>query len=1157
MPTPAEWVLIAAGAGWLVAVLVLLFARRWSFWVGVGLAALTAVGLGWAFGQDAWPAVREGVRAARGLEFVRPWWLVLLVFVPVVVLISRRSLGGLGPTRRRLAVGARALGVAALALALAEPRLRRPTENVTTLFVVDRSFSVPQDLDPDKPATEAVDRRWERVRDFLSRAFAERAGNTRDDRFGLILFGKQPRLMLPPAGRPVRPLPIDERLAGPIDGNYTNIAAALKLALASFPESSAKRIVLVSDGNENLGNAEEQAALAKQNGVQIDAIALAPGFRNESEVLVQAVDAPPAAAGGQRLPIRVTVRNAIPNRVVEGRLEVARSGGGPTGAVEIEDGPQVLDPRSPPKVRLLPGLNVFRFRDRAAGAKDEAVVFKASFTPTGSRSLDGGNAVAGAPGDRPANNQATAVTITRGQRRVLFLDDSRPGTAASSHEFLLDALRREKVRVDRLPAADLPADKTQLGAFLANFDSVVIANVPYERFTQDQAELLRTTVFDQGCGLVMIGGTESFGAGGYQGTPIEAALPVDCEIKALKAAGKGGLVLIMHASEMADGNKWQKDIAKLAIRRLGPIDMVGVAQYGWGGPAVSWVIPFQTVGTEREGLLAKVDGMVPGDMPNFDPFLKAAADTLKDPQHQLSVKHTIIISDGDPQYGPAGKAATADMAANSITCTTVGVATHGAPQDKTMKDIAEATADGNGKPGTYYKVSDPNQLPAIYIKESRRVSQSFVAVGKLTPLWPSDRKAEVLPEKVPLPPLYGYIRTTLKSNALAGMELEAPSPFPDQRFPIVASWRYGLGKAVAFTSDALTQPGGARQYWDKDWAGGEGYQKFWKQVVEWSLREAERGRLTLATELRDGKVVVRADVRDEQDKPVTGLALRAGLTTPSPAPAGEKPPTVEFKPKGGGTYEAEFPADEAGAYFLNVQAQEPARDAAGNLVPGPDGKPAMRTVDAARAGVTVPYSPEFADLESNTPLLRRLADITGGQFHTEEAADLEELLRTGDLFREAPQQVRAVLPFWFWLVFAAAFLLLFDVAVRRIAVEWAEVRRAGGRVWSRLRQQPAAAGDDAGLGQLLRRKAAVAETIDRSKAVRRFDPAAAPAAEPAPAGADEYARRAGDAPPPPAAPAGDREQSQSEAEPDDPMERLRRARDRARQRRTGPGESTN
>ena len=75
------------------------------------------------------------------VEFVRPWWLVLLGFVPLVVLMSRRSLSGLGPVRKWLAITARAAGVACLAMALAEPRLRRESETVTVLFVVDRSFS--------------------------------------------------------------------------------------------------------------------------------------------------------------------------------------------------------------------------------------------------------------------------------------------------------------------------------------------------------------------------------------------------------------------------------------------------------------------------------------------------------------------------------------------------------------------------------------------------------------------------------------------------------------------------------------------------------------------------------------------------------------------------------------------------------------------------------------------------------------------------------------------------------------------------------------------------------------------------------------------------------------------------------------------------------
>ena len=265
----------------------------------------------------------------------------------------------------------------------------------------------------------------------------------------------------------------------------------------------------------------------------------------------------------------------------------------------------------------------------------------------------------------------------------------------------------------------------------------------------------------------MVGGPDSFGPGGYQQTPIEAALPVDCEIKALKAAGKGGLILIMHASEMADGNKWQKDIAKLAIERLGPIDMVGVTQYGMGPNGVQWVVPFQPVGefgsATRNKMLAAVDRMIPGDMPDYNPFLQVAADTLADPALNLTVKHCILISDGDGNYSGQGKTAVQKMADNGITCTTVGVATHGGAEQSRLKSIAEATNDGKGKPGNFYNVTNPNQLPAIYIKESRRVSQSFIYDKEFAPqLKLRGGPTDGLPNA--LPPLFGFVRTTAKQN---------------------------------------------------------------------------------------------------------------------------------------------------------------------------------------------------------------------------------------------------------------------------------------------------------------------------------------------------------------------------------------------------------
>ena len=91
------------------------------------------------------------------------------------------------------------------------------------------------------------------------------------------------------------------------------MGGALKLALASFPEGTARRIVLISDGNENLGKAEDQARLAKQNNVEIDVIPVAAGRRNQNEVLVERVEAPAQTEQESRLPIRILIRSFNPN----------------------------------------------------------------------------------------------------------------------------------------------------------------------------------------------------------------------------------------------------------------------------------------------------------------------------------------------------------------------------------------------------------------------------------------------------------------------------------------------------------------------------------------------------------------------------------------------------------------------------------------------------------------------------------------------------------------------------------------------------------------------------------------------------------------------------------------------------------------------------
>ena len=329
------------------------------------------------------------------------------------------------------------------------------------------------------------------------------------------------------------------------------------------------------------------------------------------------------------------------------------------------------------------------------------------------------------------------------------------------------------------------------------------------------------------------------------------------------------------------------------------------------------------------------------------------------------------------------------VAKDKVTVSTVGVATHGAPQDQQMAQIANATG------GRYHKVTNPNLLPAIYIKETRLVSQSFVYEKKFQP------RATPLPggpteNLAAVPPLFGFVRTTPKQSPLVGIPIESPE-FNGQVFPILAYWQYGLGKSVAFTSSPGVRPEKLR--WDTDWANSDMYTKFWEQCVTWALRPTESRDFVLTAEPRDGKVRVTIDARDANNKPRIDLNLRGKVTTPSGKAEAEGRADLEFKQTNAGVYEAEVKADEMGAYFLNVQAWGAVKDKDGKVVPGKDGKPVVEAKDGARAAVTAPPPPELREFESNPRLLERLRELAGGKTYEDSAAALEEAARSGDVYR--------------------------------------------------------------------------------------------------------------------------------------------------------------
>lgn len=998
------------------------------------------------------------------LTFESPWYLLLLAIVPVLWWFSYRSLRAFGRLRRITAIGLRTLVLVLIILALAEAQMVRISERLTVLYVLDQSLSIPEEQR--RAMAEYVNASIKRHR-------------KQDDRAGVIVFGREGAIEVPPFDDDVQ---MASNLESPLDPQYTNLAVAMRLAQASFPEDASKRIVVVSDGNENLGDALEQAQALAGAGVGIDVVPV--HYNRRGEVLVERVAIPNDLRRGEPFDLKIVLNNTRETGggdagTVSGKLVLKKQVRG--DSVVVSEGP----------VQLPPGKRVYTVRQEidAAGF----YTYEAQFVPD-------------KPQDdtMPQNNRATTFTHVRGKGQVLLIEDHQ---GRGQYDRLAEALRRHNLDV-----AVVSSDRAfSTLAELQQYDTVLLANVPREHFSDGQIQMLVRNTQQLGAGLVMLGAANSFGAGGWNNTELEKAMPVDFQIKSAKIVPRGALAMVMHASEMAQGNFWQKKIATEALNALGTRDYCGVIHYSHTSGRTEWLWNpgMSVVGPARNQMLNLLGGMVPGDMPDFDPgMVMAYKALLKLPD--AAVKHMIIISDGDPSRPTAGVLNA--LRQNQITVSTVAVGTHGPADSSTMANIASQTG------GKYYQVNNPQALPRIFQREARRVAQPLMYRNELG-FSPRIRYPHEMISGIsdPLPPITGYVLTTVKDNPLVEVSVVSPEPANEKNATILASWTYGLGKAVAFTTDA------GHQYANR-WTGWENYDKFFGQMIRWSMRPVdEEGKFSVATDVEDGQVRVVITALDKNDEFLNFLDMSAGVVRPDLDSA-----EMKLEQTAPGRYVGTFPAQDPGSYMVLIS-------------PGP-GKAPIRT------GVNVPYSDEFRGRPTNEPLLEQLAQMKpkgGSAGRLIEASDKTgstESLLAVDTFRHDLPKATSSQDIWYYLVLVGSCLFFFDVFVRRVQLSFAWVPRLAGRL---LRRTPPAE-EPATIDRLRSRKAEVSSQFDQIRASARFETSAdTPADTSVLEESQARPTSAGPAPAPPTMTPESQEESYTE--------RLLRAKKKAREQRNDEG----
>jgi uncharacterized membrane protein len=978
------------------------------------------------------------------ISFVYPQYLWLLLLIPPTLflgLVGRKS-----ESRFRLwgGLALRVLILLFLISALAGIQINRKSELLTTVFVLDMSDSIP-------PEDQA--RGEEQVRAAIDEM-------PLGAQAAIVVFGENALVERLASGEKL----FNDLSSVPVT-TRTDIAGALQLAQALMPAEGGKRLVLLSDGQENMRQAIQQAELAASQDIELLYLPLGEG-QSGAEVLVERLDAPTEAREGETIQVKADVQS---NAALEAELRLF-----------VDD--RLAESRS---VSLSPGLNTFVFEVEASSADSQSGAssfknFRLQVFP--------------AADTRMQNNDASGFTVVHGPPHILLVE-GQPGDG----ENLARALEAAEMQLSKVAPGEIP---TSL-AGLAGYDAVILVNTPANALPGAVMEALPVYVRELGKGLLMVGGPDSYGAGGYLRTPLEKALPVDMDVKDKEFQSNLALVLAVDKSgsmgrchcdnpdlnqtyTRAEVGQPKVDIAKEAIMRsssaLGAQDYLGVVTFD---SVVRWPQPLSPL-VDEFALEQAIGTFAADGSTNLAIGVQAAYEALKDVSARR--KHIILMTDGWVRTGEL-TALVKQMEAEGITLSVV------AAGEGSATYLQELAMNGGG---TFYPATDIMNVPDIFLKETVKSVGEYIIEEPTFALPSAPSPVFNGLDSTLLPPLRGYNGTTAKSTARQDLISERGDP-------LLAVWQFGLGRAAAWTSDMRNQ-------WAGEWLTWDGYPRFAAQLVGDLLPPEKVEGLEASMKEQEGQAVIRLKALDRSGQPRNFLDVQATLVDPE-----MQVTTLTLEQVGAGEYQAVSPANTPGAYLVRLGAND--QD---------------QSLGQITLGMVVPYSPEYKTNDADLDLLQGLADSTGGGPLLELA---QAFAREGLRFSASVQEI------WQPLLLLAVFLLPLDIAIRRLVLSRRDAEHAQAWIGERLpgRRRVSAGQEPRVLGNLFaaRDRARHRQAASSESQAKPTGAASGESSNPLPQPAAQAPRPQGPpAPPPP--------QAGPEGAETDSLARLKEAKKRAR-----------
>ena len=768
------------------------------------------------------------------------------------------------------------------------------------------------------------------------------------DRIGVVAFGRVALTLSHPSTSLRWP---DELLD--VDPEGSALAAGLATAVSMIEPGRNATLLIWSDGEVAEADAAAVARLAERRGIRIDVQPVPRAFGRDAavhEVRVPA-EVPIEAPFAVNAVVVTTIAGTAEWKLLLGG-EVAR-----TGSVELEA-----------------GRNTLQLQNRLSVPGEQTIALEVNL-----------------PGDAvPQNNRG--MTVVRGVAKTRVLCVTPEGRA----DRLTRSLRAVGIEIVVVAPSVAPLTLGELDGFR----SVVLEDVAASDLPPNGMRNLARWVKDLGGGLLMTGGYNSFGVGGYYQSPIEPVLPVSLEIR--EEQRKFGLAMAIALDRSGSmramaGNTSKMQLANrgaaTAIGLLSPMDAIAVLAVDTAPHVIQELTPVDDA-EALQGIVRTIESSGGGIY--IGEALHACAEQLANADQ--STRHIVIFADANDAEEPADyETFLPELVADGITVSVIGLGDMSGKDASLLENIA---ALGQGR---CQFVSDAADLPRVFAQETIQVARSsLVEEATAIDVHASLQLLGVMPKT--LPAIGGY--TVVWPRDRAELDLTAGD---EEEGPMLAHWQVGLGRSAAFLGEADGVLSG-------EWAEWPGYADFFGTLVRWLSGGAPAG--LFVDSYRDGNVAVYQLEVDADNAKVLDTARGVGS-----APDGSTADLV-FTPIGPGRVEIRVPLEQEGVHRAAVQI-------GGDTVRLPP--------------MCLPYSTEWSlqpDPRNGERVLRSLARRTGGNVSPSVAAILA-----------GPRKAfgRADMSPWFALL--ALLLVVVEIALRRLQVQLPNLPQRWARQW---RQKAAA-----------------------------------------------------------------------------------------------------